>query len=29
VVHIDLAFPLDGAPGISNVQFLVGTKSSF
>jgi hemolysin activation/secretion protein len=29
VVHIDLAFPLDGATGISNVQFLVGTKSSF
>jgi hypothetical protein len=29
VVHIDLAYPLDGDGSISNVQFLVGTKRSF
>lgn len=29
VVHIDLAYPLDGDNSISNVQFLVGTKRSF
>ncbi len=29
VVHIDLAYPLDGDGTISDVQFLVGTKSSF
>jgi len=29
VLHLDLAFPLDGDSSIDNVQFLVGTKSSF
>ena len=29
VIHIDLAFPLDGDPAISKVQFLVTTKQSF
>jgi len=29
VLHIDVAFPLDGDSSISNVQFLVGTKRSF
>ena len=29
VVHVDLAFPLNVAPGISKVQFLVQTKSRF
>jgi hemolysin activation/secretion protein len=29
VVHIDLAFPLDGDPSIDTVQFVVETKRSF
>jgi outer membrane protein assembly factor BamA len=29
VIHIDVAFPLDGDPSIDNVQFLVETKKSF
>ena len=29
VLHVDLAFPLDGDPSISNVQFLVETKGRF
>jgi Surface antigen variable number repeat len=29
VVHIDLAFPLDGDPSIKKVQWLVKTKASF
>jgi outer membrane protein assembly factor BamA len=29
VLHIDLAFPLDGDPSISNVQVIVETKRSF
>ena len=29
VVHIDLAFPLNGDPSISSVQLIVETKSSF
>jgi outer membrane protein assembly factor BamA len=29
VLHIDVAFPLDGDSSIQNVQFLVGTKRSF
>jgi hemolysin activation/secretion protein len=29
VLHIDIAFPLDGDPSISNVQLLVGTKKQF
>ena len=29
VIHLDLAFPLDGDPTISKVQFLVTTKQSF
>jgi hypothetical protein len=29
MTHIDLAFPLDGDPGIKNVQFLIETKKSF
>jgi hemolysin activation/secretion protein len=29
VVHIDVAFPLDGDPSIKNLQFLVETKRSF
>jgi hypothetical protein len=29
VVHIDLAFPLNGDPSIDNVQFVVETKGSF
>jgi outer membrane protein assembly factor BamA len=29
IIHVDLAFPLDGDPSISNVQFLVETKTSF
>jgi hypothetical protein len=29
VIHIDMAFPLDGDPTISPVQFLVTTKQSF
>jgi hemolysin activation/secretion protein len=29
VIHVDLAFPLDGDPSIKGVQFLVGTKGTF
>jgi outer membrane protein assembly factor BamA len=29
VIHIDLAFPLDGDPTIDNVQFLIESKRSF
>jgi outer membrane protein assembly factor BamA len=29
VLHLDVAFPLDGDSSIQNVQFLVGTKRSF
>ena len=29
VLHVDLAFPLDGDPSISNVQFVVETKGQF
>jgi len=29
VIHVDLAFPLDGEASIDNVQFLVTTKKSF
>jgi hemolysin activation/secretion protein len=29
VVHIDLAFPLNGDPSIDSVQFVVETKGSF
>jgi hypothetical protein len=29
VVHIDLAFPLNGPSTIDNVQFVVETKGSF
>ncbi|HEX7374481.1 MAG TPA: hypothetical protein VF277_05870 [Steroidobacteraceae bacterium] len=29
VLHLDLAFPLDGDPSISNVQFVVETKGQF
>ncbi len=29
VIHIDFAFPLDGDPTISHVQYLVTTKKSF
>jgi hemolysin activation/secretion protein len=29
VLHLDVAFPLDGDSSIDNVQFLVGTKNSF
>ena len=29
VLHLDIAFPLDGDPSIDNVQFLVQTKRSF
>jgi outer membrane protein assembly factor BamA len=29
LLHIDIAFPLDGDPSIRNVQFLVETKKSF
>jgi len=29
VIHIDIAFPLDGDPSIDKVQFLIETKSSF
>jgi hypothetical protein len=29
VLHIDLAFPLDGDPSIDKVQFLVETKGRF
>jgi hypothetical protein len=29
VVHIDVAFPLDGDPTIDSVQFLIESKRSF
>jgi hemolysin activation/secretion protein len=29
VIHIDLAFPLDGDPSIKSAQWLVTTKASF
>jgi len=29
VVHVDLAFPLDGDPSIDSVQWLLSTKASF
>jgi hemolysin activation/secretion protein len=29
VLHIDVAFPLDGDPSIKNVQFIVETKATF
>lgn len=29
VIHVDMAFPLDGDPTISRVQYLVTTKQSF
>jgi hypothetical protein len=29
VLHLDIAFPLDGDPSIDSVQFLVQTKASF
>ncbi len=29
VIHVDLAFPLDGGSGISKVQFLVQTEATF
>jgi len=29
VIHIDIAFPLDGDPTIDNVQFLIQSKRSF
>jgi hypothetical protein len=29
IVHVDLAFPLDGDPSINKVQFLVVTKETF
>ena len=29
MIHIDLAYPLDGGSDISNLQFLVGTKTGF
>ena len=29
VIHVDLAFPLDGDPSIDNVQFVVETKAKF
>jgi len=29
VLHLDVAFPLDGDPSIKNVQFLVETRKSF
>jgi hemolysin activation/secretion protein len=29
VLHLDIAFPLDGDPSIDQVQFLVQTKESF
>jgi outer membrane protein assembly factor BamA len=29
VIHIDIAFPLDGDPSIDNVQFLIESKRSF
>jgi hypothetical protein len=29
IIHVDLAFPLDGDPSIKRVQFLVTTKATF
>ena len=29
MLHIDLAFPLDGDDGIDNVQFLIQSRKSF
>ena len=29
IVHIDLAFPLDGGAGINKLQFLIETKRTF
>jgi hypothetical protein len=29
VIHVDVAFPIDGDPSIDRVQFLVETKQSF
>jgi hypothetical protein len=29
VLHLDVAFPLDGDSSINNVQFLIQTKKSF
>jgi hypothetical protein len=29
VIHVDLAFPIDGDPSIARVQLLVTTKNSF
>ncbi len=29
VLHVDIAFPLDGDPSIDGMQFLIGTKRSF
>ena len=29
VIHVDLAFPLDGDDSIDSVQFLIETKASF
>jgi outer membrane translocation and assembly module TamA len=29
IIHVDLAFPLDGAASINKVQFLVVTKETF
>lgn len=29
VVHIDVAFPLDGGPGVRGVQYLIETRTSF
>ena len=29
VLHIDVAYPLDGDPSVRKVQFLVETKKSF
>jgi hypothetical protein len=29
VLHLDVAFPLDGDPSIQGVQFLIQTRKSF
>jgi hypothetical protein len=29
VIHIDIAFPLDGDPTIDSVQLLIGSKRGF
>jgi hypothetical protein len=29
VLHIDIAYPLDGDPSIRSVQFVIETKKSF